>query len=407
MASDPELAVVIGGFVNALGLVRALGAMNRRIVVISNRSYDIANYSRYVHEYRRIDDLERCPERLLSLLEENAPQWHGGMVFPTNDEAIAALHAYREKLSSRYRLNIPPPEATPYILEKIPMLNAAEETGIPLPKCYGLADETGAIESALRFPVVVKPVNASEFSLRFDRKLFLIRDKKELEDCTRLLSASGTKGQVFDLVPGPDSAIYIYCVYLDRKGVPLAECTVQKLRQTPPFFGISRVARLTRNIPLLKEQTLAFLRRIGYQGFAAAEYKRDERDGVFRFLEVNGRSIVYNSLLRKANFDLTRLAWEEQAGGSVKPVGPVEWPGAWIHLHADLLRSLQNWRKEGLSLSAYFEPYLGPKTWAVWEAGDNRPFYRQWNHSLNTALRFPFQRNWRAFESICHTSDQP
>ena len=383
--SSSEIAIVVGGFVNGLGLVRSLGEQNLQVVVIATQDYDIAQYSRHVTEYHHVKELETCPEKLVSLLRDNCEKWKGAVVFPSNDEAIAALDKFRDQLEPCYKLGIPPPDSVPYILNKTKMLQAAAKVGIQLPKCYGKAADASISFPEIIFPVVIKPEKANQFSLRFDSKLFPVRNRDELLRYSRLLDQEGITGEIFDQVPGPDSDIYIYCVYVNRQGDPVAECTVHKIRQSPPFFGIARIAELSETIPVLKDQTLELLKQINFRGVAAAEFKYDSRDNSFKFFEINGRSVVYNTLLKKGGLNLTELARADLSEETVSPAKPESWPGAWIHLHADLLRTMQNWRREQLSIGDYIKPYGRPRTFAVWSAGDPKPFFSQWSRSLRHA----------------------
>ncbi len=383
--TDSNLAIIIGGYVNCLGLVRSLASLNQKIIVVTTQPYDIAHRSKYVGAHYHISRLDLFPERLSGLLLQHAKEWKGAVVIPTNDEAISSLGLFHDTLDPWFQPAIPPLESIPYVLDKSKMLQAARIVGMQLPLCYGPASESGVSDQDFSFPVVVKPVKASEFSAKFGEKLFVANNSLELQNYCRLLKTSGSEGEVFDLVPGPDSSIYAYCVYVDQHCDPVAECTIRKLRQTPPFLGIARVAELTGNIPLIREQSMELIRHIGFRGLAVLEFKKDARDGTFRFFEINGRSVLYNSLLRKANLDVAKLIWSDYGEGRVKKTEPAAWPGVWIHLHADILRTLQNFRREQLSIKDYLRPYGRQKTFAVWSRHDPKPFCTQWSSSLRGA----------------------
>lgn len=155
---------------------------------------------------------------------------------------------------------------------------------------------------------------------------------------------------------------------------------MRKLRQSPPFFGVSRVAELVKENPTLREATVEILRRIGFRGMVSAEFKLDPRDGIFRFLEVNGRSPLFNALLRKAGLDMGGLAWSEYVEGRLEPARPNGWPGVWINLHADVLYSVL-YRHARISLADFLAPYRRPKIEAVWSARDPVPFLAQWSRT--------------------------
>jgi predicted ATP-grasp superfamily ATP-dependent carboligase len=383
-------AIVIGGYVNGLGLVRALAARNVPTAVITTKPYDIAQRSRWICASEAVQELEEQPERLVELLERRARDWSGWALFPTNDGALAALAQHHDRLSSKYRVVAPPREVARHLLDKHEMLDAARAVGMELPHCYGPAVEATALRPELRFPVLVKPVVGYRFFSRFGCKLFVARDPTELGACIARLRGAELAGQVFDLIPGADRQIYAHCLYVDARGEPSAGVTVRKLRQSPPLFGVARVAELAADVPALRDATIALLRRIGFRGMAAAEFKLDPRDGRFRFLEVNGRSVIYNALLRKAGLDMAGLAWSDGVAGQPESARRTDWSGVWINLHADLLYSLFSRRAGRVGLAEFLAPYRRPKIEAVWSATDPLPFLTQWSRTAwagVTALR--------------------
>ena len=62
--TETDLAIIVGGFVNGLGLVRALSAQNRKIIVITTTPHDIAHHSKYVSGFYHLSNLELLPEVL-------------------------------------------------------------------------------------------------------------------------------------------------------------------------------------------------------------------------------------------------------------------------------------------------------------------------------------------------------
>jgi predicted ATP-grasp superfamily ATP-dependent carboligase len=235
--------------------------------------------------------------------------------------------------------------------------------------------------------VVVKPRIGYRFAGRFGIKLFVARDRAELRRALERLAGAELEGMVFDLVPGGDDRLYAYCTYVDASGAAHDGVTVRKLRQSPPFFGVARVAHVVPEIPELRATTLALLRRIGFRGFAAAEFKHDPRDGSFRFLEVNGRSVIYNALLRAAGLDVAALAWADLVEGRVAPWRTTVCGGAWVNAHADLLYGALYRRLDPIGLAEMIAPYGRQRIDAVWSAHDPYPFLAQWARSARDGGR--------------------
>jgi predicted ATP-grasp superfamily ATP-dependent carboligase len=382
----PAGAVVIGGYINALGMVRALAARGIATAVVTTRSFDIAQRSRHVSAHVRVADIDAAPGALVDVLAGRIARWNGWALFPSCDAGLAALARHRERLASHYRVIAPPAEVARHLLDKRLMRQAATAVGIEVPRSYGPALRDEPALAAVRFPVLVKPVVGHLFLARFARKLFVARDAAELNRCIEAVESEGLECEVHDLVPGDDDEIFVHATYVDARGEPRGALTVRKLRQSPPRFGVARVAEIVEELPELREATLALLRRIGFRGMAAAEFKRDPRDGRFRFIEVNGRSVLYNALLRRAGLDLTGLAWADVARGEPEFARPNGWRGVWVNLHADLLYSLLD-RHEPVSLPALLAPYRRPLVEAVWSAHDPAPFFAQWSRTLREGAR--------------------
>jgi len=381
----PRGAIIVGGYVNALGLVRALAARGITVALISNRPFDIAQRSRHVCAHDHLPDLGERPESLIELLEHRRARWRGWALFPTHDDALEILAAHHAHLSRWYRVIAPEPEIARVLLDKELMLGAARDIGMTAPRCYGPATAATAARDELRYPVIVKPVAGHRFSRRFGVKVLVANDRQQLQACVQEFSNAGLEGQVSDLIPGPDSQIFAQVIYMDARAEPRASVTVHKLRQSPPRFGVARVAEIVEDRDELYHSTIELLRRIGFRGIATAEFKLDPRDGSYRFIELNGRSMVYNSLLRTAGVDIAHLAWSDYVLGRPQRARARAWPGVWIHLHADLLCSTLLRQQERLSLGDYLAPYRRPRTFAVWSKADPRPFMAQWSRTMAEA----------------------
>ncbi len=372
-------AVIAGGYVNALGLVRSLAARGLRASVVTTKPFDIAHRSRFAADWDSAPEVEHHPAQLVEVLERRAREWRGRVVFPTNDATMAALAGAHDSLSRSYTLVAPPAEVAAGFIDKRLMRAAAERNGLDLPRHYGPATRDTA-DLEIEFPVVVKPVRTFPFSSVFGVKLFVANGRDDLRRCVERLERAGLEADVYERVPGGDECVYGVCSYVDGSGMPLGGLTVHKLRQGPPLYGDARVAEVVPDPPGLREATTELLRGMGHRGIATVEFKRDPRDGSFKFIEVNGRSFVYNGLVRRAGLDLAALAWADYTGERPAPLPARGWGGTWIHLHPDLLHAVASRRVAPLSLRDFIAPYRGRWIEAVWSARDPLPFAAQWAH---------------------------
>ena len=390
MTKSATGAVVIGGYVNALDGIRALGRLGLPVAVVVTKAFDIAHRSRWVSETLRLLTLHQEPERLVDLLESEASRWQGRLLVPTNDDALEVLSRHRDHLRRWYHVAAAPWEVASQLLLKDRFYEAARRVGVPLPRCYGNADRLAVDQGDLTFPLLVKPVESSRFAAQFGCKLFVAADRQELRAHIDQIETEGLHCQLYDWIPGADDHFYDYSVYMDARGEPVGGVTIHKFRRSPPFFGVGRAVEVIDG-DFLREPTVEVLRSIGFRGMASAEYKLDPRDGSYRALEINGRLSLMHGPARRAGFDYPAMAWQDVALGQRVEIQPNGWRGSWIHLHADLLYGLLSRKLERLTWDQFWTPYRAPRSFAVWSRSDPLPFLAQWGRTAAETVALPFQ----------------
>jgi predicted ATP-grasp superfamily ATP-dependent carboligase len=380
-----EGVLVLGGYVNALGVVRELAASHIPVEVVTWERFAIAQYSRAVSAHHRLAD----SADLVGLLENLGAGHREWLLIPTNDHALVELAKHRESLRAWYRSLVPEWEITRGLIDKTAATDAAKAVGISVPTVFGPAVTGGIDQMGLRFPLLVKPDRSHLFQERFGKKLFVVRDRPELAEAVETTIAAGLDAQLIEYVPGPEERVVVFSALVGAEGEPSEEFCFRKPRHAPPRFGVASMAEPC-TCPELVEPSRALLARLSWRGPAGIEYKFDERDGCYRFIEINGRSVLSNSLARRAGFPFATGQWSLARGGTWKPQ-PNGWKGRWIHLHADLLTQVVGRGQSKPSWKAFRRSYSGPKIFGVWATRDPRPFAVQWTRSLADLARLPFR----------------
>jgi predicted ATP-grasp superfamily ATP-dependent carboligase len=125
-----------------------------------------------------------------------------------------------------------------------------------------------------------------------------------------------------EYIPGPPTNHYFIDGFVDRQGSIKALFARQRLRMSPPDFGNST---LMISIPISHtEQATATLASlfsdISYRGIFSAEFKRDERNGVFNLIEVNARPWWYVEFAARCGVDVCAMAVHDALGQPVETV---------------------------------------------------------------------------------------
>ena len=115
---------------------------------------------------------------------------------------------------------------------------------------------------------------------------------------------------------------------------------------------------------------LRLLSAIGFHGLFDAEFKRDQRSGRHKLIEVNARPWWQIELARAAGVDVVDMAYREALGMDVEPARRYRIGRRWIHTFPDLrARLTTGWNDHGVSV---MESWLSARH-AVLDASDPRP----------------------------------
>jgi predicted ATP-grasp superfamily ATP-dependent carboligase len=224
----------------------------------------------------------------------------------------------------------------------------------------------------MEYPYIIKPACIHLFWPRFHTKCFVIHSYQELEDAAQRLENEDLEVMVQEIIPGKE--LYSLSTYFNKKSEPLAICGYDKLRQYPPDFGIGSIWRSAwRSGPI--DLGIQVLKLLKYHGLAEPEFKRDPRDGKYKFLEINARSIMLNSLPTKCGADITYIAYldtiGQYKGNSVSSQDGV----LWIYEVFDLLSCLIQIKGGKLGVREIFKSFRGKKVLATATWDDPVPFF--------------------------------
>jgi len=347
-----------------LAAIRSLGRAGIDVTFGSDRPRCPPGRSRYcrrrVELPSAVDDPASFAERLLGVLAE-APY---DVLLPLSDHATLAVAARMDALERVVRLPIAPRVALGVAYDKLATLAAAVRTGVDVPRSWSPADPDALTDLAaeLEYPCVFKLSRGTgAVGLR------IARDRRELLDAARAWTPrsdslfAGARPVVQEYVPG---SVHDACL-LFRRGRVRAAMTQRRLVMHPPKAGVGIRVRTTDE-PELRERAIALLESLEWHGPAMVEFKRDDRDGRYRLMEINGRFWGTLDLAIQAGVDFPALACRMAVEGDVEPVVDYEvgMEYRWILPHAVLhaAESERPWR----SLWAWVRPRRGLRSEIRW-----------------------------------------
>ena len=216
-----------------------------------------------------------------------------------------------------------------------------------------------------------------------------VRNADELMSAYKQASEAGIDVLLQEYIPGKDSNSTNYNSYY-WNNEPLVEFTAQKVRLSPPEFGVPGVL-VSKHIPELLMPGRKILQALGYNGYSCTEFKKDERDGVYKLMEVNGRHNRSLLLSVKCGINFPLIEYNHLVRGEITSAIAYKKGIYWIDFTKDLFASIQYRRRAQFSLIQYIKPYLKAHTFAVLCIKDPMPFIKRCIDILSMAWKAIFK----------------
>ena len=295
-----------------IDLLRALALGGIRSAVAASPG-EPARYSRHASELLERVDPWRQPEAAAdSLIAFANEQPEPPVLFYDADWDLLLVSRLRSRLAEALRFVIPAPELVEDLVDKARFQALAQRIELPVPAAVRLS---GAVEPPadlnLRFPVVVKPLTRHQETWRpiTRGKAVQAADAAALRALWRRFEGSDFETLVQEVVPGPESAIESYHVYVDAGGDVAGEFTGKKLRTWPRKFGYSTALEITASGEV-RELGRELSRRLGLRGVAKFDFKRGP-NGELKLLEVNPRFNLWHHPGALAGVNIPALVYAD------------------------------------------------------------------------------------------------
>lgn len=310
--------IVLGGHVQALGIIRILGRQGVPAVIIDKTTKNIARHSKYcIGSYCVKDD------DIIAFLTENGKrgQYRGWQVYPTNDFHVKLLSQNRELLSKFYKVSTGQWDKIEIFYNKVNTYQMARSLSIPIAETFFPQGERDLTSISPVYPCIIKPAVMHDFYSQVKKKVFVCKNPEELLDNYKRACKLIPKNEIIvqNIIPGPSRNQYSAC-FLFLEGKAYVSLTACRMRQHPLDFGNATTYAEAMDIPVIREYAERILSHAKYEGICEVEFKRDETDGQFKFLEVNTRTWKWHAIAEKTNspFLLTLYKWLN--GECVSPV---------------------------------------------------------------------------------------
>ena len=311
--STGALACVMGG---GMDLVRSLGLAGISCAVVTQPGSPSV-YSRFTRAALYWKDFSEGAEELVdALVRFGAAQPEPPVLFYTEDSHLLLLSRYRHRLKPAFRFVLGDEQLIEELVDKARFQELAERLHLPVPaarRIYTIG-RSSPPRLDLNFPIVIKPpTRGSSWSVIWGkRKALRVDTPAAMRELWPRLVASGTELLAQELIPGPESRIESYHVYVDEQGAIAGEFTGRKIRTKPSAFGFSTALEITEKADVTT-QGRALVQHLNLRGVAKVDFKRG-LDDKLHILEINPRFNLWHHLGAVAGVNLPALVYADAVG---------------------------------------------------------------------------------------------
>lgn len=288
---------------SALAAARSLGRKGIEVIGCSHTKFNAGFYSKYCHKkYLYCSpflDTKAYLSDIKKIIEKEKPD----VFLPINEETLLPILQEREYFEQRIKLPLPSNEILEISFDKPASIKIAERLNIPCPKTVDMNSPE------INFPLIARPNKSRriEGNRVMADKLFYLKNQKDLSkfDPKNFFLQEYSPGQGFGF----------YALF--DQGIPKAYFMLKRIHEVP-FTGGPSSLRESIYEEKLKEYGLKILEELKWHGVAMVEFRKDARDGEFKFIEINGRFWGSLALSIYAGVDfpylLFKLALGEEIG---------------------------------------------------------------------------------------------
>jgi D-aspartate ligase len=364
--------VVLRVHYGSLGIARSLGRLGVPVHAVHSPAHTPALRSRYWRGRHLWEFDHDEPERSVAwLLELGARLGGRAILVPTADDLAAFVAAYAPVLKERFLFQDNPLGLVRALSYKMDVYHLVRNLGFPTAETWSLKslEDVRRLSEATTFPVVLKANDGLRLEARTGKRMMIVRTPEELHWWyLRLEDPENPDLLLQEYIPGGDNKMWLFDGCFDANSECLMGITGRKLRSHPPHTGATSLGVCERN-DTLYDQSLRFMKVIGYHGIAGMDYCWDERDGTYKLLDPNPRIAANFRLFVGANgLDVIQCLYLHLTGQPVPQTEAVE-GRKWVVEDTDF-DSFRDYHSEGaLTIGGWLRSFAGVRegAWLAWD----------------------------------------
>jgi predicted ATP-grasp superfamily ATP-dependent carboligase len=358
-------AVILTLSPTGLAVARSLAPRGVRVWGVDRLRTEVGHFSRWVERDSRVSYLPEGQQLLDGLMALGSEQDHPPVLYTAGDTYIDFVADHHLELRQHFILaESMQPQASSLLMDKQTFYARCQELGVDMPRTFFPSDEPDVSRAAreLRYPAIVKPTQGHLFRRQMGgAKLVEVAGPEEAMRWWCQFRDWGGESVLQEVVPGPETNIFVGGLYRDTGGTVRSLFTARKSRQYPPMYGSGSYMEACW-APEISDLSIDLVSKLQYTGICGTEYKWEPRDESWKLIEMNPRPTLWYALPPAAGVD---VVWDAHCDltGNPNPVhiGCQSNRMRWQLPSRDLPAALHFLRKGELGWVEFFRTVVDPR----------------------------------------------
>jgi D-aspartate ligase len=307
--------LIFGSHLAALGVLRVF-ARHGVTAFVADDTTNVVTRSRW---YRRPSKtlLETADPAVLAdyLRSLDIPR---AVLIACSDTWALAVAGLPDDLRERFPASIAPHESIERFVDKDRFRTLIDDLDIPRPRTMPInepADIAAASDEDLATGFL-KPTESQLHNRYFKTKGSFIGSREQAIEIVERARAAGITFMLQEWIPGGASNTFIVDGFVDRNGEIRALHARRRVRMEPPRLANTccdvtiPLDDVATAIPAIR----TLLKATRYRGIFMIEFKFDDRDGLFKVIELNARPFWLVGHVERAGVDLPWMSYLDAQG---------------------------------------------------------------------------------------------
>jgi len=372
-----SIAIILGRYILLdIGVLRSLKNKKIPTYILNPNMKPGCSYSKY-YKGTICPNPKNDEKKYIDFLIEFGEKLHTkGVLLPIGDIEVSVILKNRNKLKKYYLFSSSEHKIVEKFLNKSIFYKTINKLGIPCPKTFPInnIEDIKSASGKIEYPCILKPVHSDYFRSDFKTKLFIVKSKNDLIRKYKIASTKNHEVIIQEIIPGGVNNHYGCDVYFDKNSNPNGVFMYRRIRDWPQRFGNGCLIESTYE-PELEEITTNLIKKIGYNGIVDVEFKKDQRNNVFKIIEINPRCWMQNSFPTRCGINFPYMAYMDAIGKEFEKQVFNGEHMKWLFMPQDILSILKSIRKRELSIKDCIKTLQGDREYAVFSYEDPMPFF--------------------------------